>query len=398
MKLILKLIAGIILGILIGLFAPDWITRVLLTFKELFGQLLFFTIPLLILFFITSGIAGLPRNSGRLLGRTLGIAYSSTILAGVLAFLAASVIIPMLSAEATTVATDNGETLEPFLELEIPPLLGIMSALAAAFIFGLGIAATGATQLKQFFDEGRDVITSLLVTVIIPLLPLYIAGIFAELAAAGTVFETLQTFGIVLALAVALHWTWIVALFVIAGLRAGASPVGLIRNMLPAYFTALGTMSSAATIPVTLECAKKNGVRERVANFTIPLCATTHLAGSTITIVACAVAVMVMQDALAMPSLLSMLPFILMLGLVMLAAPGVPGGAVMAAVGLLGSMLGFGETAIALMIALYMAQDSLGTACNVTGDGAISLLVDSTDETAVAEKEVVGEGEADSRV
>jgi Na+/H+-dicarboxylate symporter len=252
-----------------------------------------------------------------------------------------------------------------------------MSALAAAFIFGLGIAASRAERLKLVFDEGRDVIRSLLVGVIIPLLPFYIAGVFAELAAAGTVFATLRTFGIVLALSIALHWVWIVVLFVIAGLRKGASPVKLISGMVPAYFTALGTMSSAATIPVTLQAARANGVRESVAAFTVPLCATTHLAGSTITIVSCAVAVMVLQDGLAVPSLLSMIPFILTLGVVMLAAPGVPGGAVMAAVGLLGSMLGFGETAIALMIALYMAQDSFGTACNVTGDGAIALIVDS---------------------
>ena len=381
MKLIAKLIAGIVLGTLLGLFAPDWIIKTLLTFKVLFGQLLFFTIPLLILFFITSGIAGLPQNSGRLLGRTLGTAYLSTIVAGVLAFFAASIVVPFLATASAEAATGgSGEALAPFIELQIPPLLGIMSALATAFIFGLGIAATGASQLKQLSDEGRDVIEKLLVVVIIPLLPFYIAGVFAELAAAGTVFETLRTFGVVLALSISLHWLWILCLFSLAGLRAGMSPFSLIRNMLPAYFTALGTMSSAATIPVTLQATRNNGVKEDIADFTVPLCATTHLAGSTITIVACAVAVMVIHDALALPSLLTMLPFILMLGIVMLAAPGVPGGAVMAAVGLLGSMLGFGETAIALMIALYMAQDSFGTACNVTGDGAIAVMVDQASQ------------------
>jgi Na+/H+-dicarboxylate symporter len=380
MKLILKLIAGIVFGILLGLFAPAWAVQLLLTFKVLFGQLLFFTIPLLILFFITSGIAGLPRNSGQLLGRTLGTAYLSTILAGILAFAVAAVVVPLLSAEAAATPVGNGDVLAPFIELEIPPLLGIMSALATAFIFGLGIAATGAMQLKQVFDEGRDVIEKLLVVVIIPLLPFYIAGVFAELAAAGTVFETLKTFGVVLVLSISLHWVWIMTLFIIAGLRAGASPLRLVRNMLPAYFTALGTMSSAATIPVTLQSVRNNEVKDEIASFTVPLCATTHLAGSTITIVACAVAVMVLHDALAVPSLLSMLPFIFMLGIVMLAAPGVPGGAVMSAVALLASMLGFGESAIALMIALYMAQDSFGTACNVTGDGAIAVMVDQASE------------------
>ncbi|QOC23123.1 dicarboxylate/amino acid:cation symporter [Wenzhouxiangella sp. AB-CW3] len=376
MKLILKLIAGIVLGILIGLFAPAWITQTLLTFRDLFGQLLFFTIPLLILFFITSGIAGLPRDSGVLLGRTLGTAYLSTILAGTLAFLVAAVVVPMLASGAGATPPPEGEALEAFFEIEIPPLFGIMTALATAFIFGLGITATDSHQLKTLFDQGRDVISKLLVAVIIPLLPFYIAGVFAELAAAGTVFETLQTFGVVLLLSIALHWAWIVTLFVVAGLQAGRSPLSLIRNMLPAYFTALGTMSSAATIPVTLQSTRNNGVKREVSSFTVPLCATTHLAGSTITIVACTVAVMVLHDALAMPTLWDMIPFILMLGIVMLAAPGVPGGAVMSAIALLTSMLGFGESAVALMIALYMAQDSFGTAANVTGDGAIAVMID----------------------
>ena len=377
MQLILKLIAGILGGILLGLFAPDALIRALLTFKELFGQLLFFTIPLLILFYITAGIAGLPKASGHLLGRTIGTAYASTILAGIMAFLIAAVVIPLLATAGGTAPVEEGSALEPFLRMDIPPVLSIMSALATAFIFGLGIAATSATTLKSVFEEGRDVIEKLLITVIIPLLPFYIAGVFAELAAAGTVFETLKTFGIVLLLSVALHWVWIGVLYSLAGMKSGRSPLSLIKNMLPAYVTALGTMSSAATIPVTLRCARNNSVREDIASFSIPLCATVHLAGSTITIVSCAVAVMVLSDGLAMPSLMTMLPFIFMLGLVMLAAPGVPGGAVMAAVGLLGSMLGFDETAIALMIALYMAQDSFGTACNVTGDGGIAVLVDS---------------------
>lgn len=377
MKLIGKLIAGILTGILIGLYAPTVIVQLLLTFKVLFGQLLFFTIPLLILFFITSGIAGLPRDSGKLLSGTLGLAYASTLAAGVLAFLAASAVMPLLAGGASVVNAQDAAVIEPLISISIPPLFGIMSALTAAFIFGLGITASGSDGLKRVFDEGRDVIKTLLLAVIIPFLPVYIAGVFAELAAAGTVFETLKAFGLVLVLSISLHWVWIVALFLIVALRVRRSPLPLVGRMMPAYFTALGTMSSAATIPVTLQSVRSNGVRSDIAGFTVPLCATTHLSGSTITIVATAVAVMVLHDALAVPSLLAMLPFILTLGVVMLAAPGVPGGAVMAAVGLLGSMLGFGETAIALMIALYMAQDSFGTACNVTGDGAIALLVDS---------------------
>ncbi len=380
MQLIVKLVAGIVLGILIGLFAPHGLTRALITFTALFGELLFFIIPLLILFFITSGIAALPRNSGRLLGRSLALAYSSTILAGILAFLLAALLVPLLTGSDASAPQAEAIVLLPFIQIDVPPVFGIMTALTLAFVFGLGIAATGADRLRDLSDQGRDVIKWLLITLIIPLLPFYIAGVFAELAAAGTVFATLRTFGVVLLLAVALHWSWISGLFVIAGLRAGRSPLVLVKNMLPAYFTALGTMSSAATIPVSLQCSRKNQVSEPVANFTVPLFATTHLAGSTITIVSCAVAVMTLQGGLEVPGLWTMLPFIFMLGLVMLAAPGVPGGAVMSAVGLLGSMLGFGESAVALMIALYMAQDSLGTACNVTCDGALALLVDSSQD------------------
>ncbi|EIW88437.1 MAG: dicarboxylate/amino acid:cation symporter [Alishewanella agri] len=378
MLLILKLVAGIVLGMLLGLYAPHWLTQILITFKALFGQLLFFTIPLLILFFITSGIAALPRNSGKLLGRTLGLAYVSTIAAGVLAFLIAALVIPMLAPAAADLAGTEGVNLVPYIEMNIPPVFSVMTALALAFVFGLGIASTRAVALQQLSDQGRDIIQLLLSKVIIPLLPLYIAGVFAQMAAAGTVFVTLKTFGIVLILAILLHWAWIITLFVIAGIKAGKSPFTLIRNMLPAYFTALGTMSSAATIPVSLQATKNNGVKDEVANFSVPLCATIHLSGSTITIVSCAVAVIMMKSNLEIPSLLTMIPFILTLGVVMLAAPGVPGGAVMSAVGLLGSMLGFGEGAIALMIALYMAQDSFGTACNVTGDGAIAVLVDKS--------------------
>lgn len=378
MSLIIKLIAGIVLGILAGLYAPVWLTQLLLTFKGLFGELLFFTIPLLILFFISSGIAALPRNSGKLLGRTLTIAYLSTIIAGTLAYFVAKLIVPMFATAKQDLTSATTTVLEPFIKMDIPPVFGVMTALALAFIFGLGIAATQAEHLKKISDQGRDIIQLLLEKVIIPLLPVYIAGVFAQMAASGSVFGTLKTFGIVLLLAVLMHWLWIIALYTLAGIKAGRSPFVLIKNMLPAYFTALGTMSSAATIPVALQATKNNGVKEDVANFTVPLCATIHLSGSTITIVTCAMAVISMQNGLDMPSFATILPFILMLGVVMLAAPGVPGGAVMSAVGLLASMLGFGDAAVALMIALYMAQDSFGTACNVTGDGAIAVLVDKS--------------------
>jgi len=376
MKLILKLMAGIVAGILLGLLAPEWLTRVLITIKALFGELLFFTIPLLILFFISSGIAALPGKSTQLLGRSIALAYTSTILAGALAFTVAAIIVPALTPAASVLDAGQAQVLLPYVSVTVPPVFNVMTALLLAFVFGLGIAATNAARLREVSDQGRDVIQWLLLKVIIPFLPVYIAGVFAEMAAAGTVFVTLRSFAIVLLMAVLLHWLWIVLLFVAAGIRTQRSPLALMRNMVPAYLTALGTMSSAATIPVALQCSKNNGVSEDVANFTVPLFATVHLSGSAITIVSCAVAVISMQSALQIPPLSLILPFLLTLGVVMLAAPGVPGGAVMSAVGLLSSMLGFGESALALMIALYLAQDSFGTACNVTGDGALALLLD----------------------
>ncbi|MGN5139794.1 dicarboxylate/amino acid:cation symporter [Aeromonas sp. 164P] len=375
MKLVLKLIAGILAGLLLGLYAPEWVARVLFTAKTVIGQLITFTIPLIILFFIMSGIASLPKNSGKLLGKTVALSYCSTILAGLFAFTVASHLIPQLTTAAEP-TTAEAVKLASYVNLEIPPLFGVMSALAAAFVFGIGISATQATDLRRVADQGRDIIDRLLAKVIIPLLPFYIAGVFVEMTVEGTVFATLKTFGVVLVMAILMHWIWLSVLFVGTGLALGRSPAQLIKNMLPAYFTALGTMSSAATIPVALQSSKNNGVSDGIANFTVPLCATIHLCGSTITLVTCATAVMFLSEHLAIPGIDTMLPFIMMLGVIMIAAPGAPGGGVMSALGLLTSMLGFGEASIALMIALYLAQDSFGTACNVTGDGVIALWAD----------------------
>ncbi|HDZ34523.1 dicarboxylate/amino acid:cation symporter [Pseudoalteromonas sp. AS84] len=383
MKLILKLIAGIVAGILVGLYVPITGVELLFTVKELIGQIISFTIPLIILFFIASGIAGLPKGSGHLLGKTVGFAYSSTIIAGTLAFLLVSAVIPFLSGGITfeaEVATEIGS----FIDLEIPPLMGVMTALVTAFVFGIGMSQLELDTLKKVSDQGRDVIDGLLSKVIIPALPFYIAGVFAEMTVAGTVVDTLQTFGVVLVAALVMHWLWLSVLYIATGILLKRNPIELVKNMLPAYFTALGTMSSAATIPVSLQSSKANNVKEDVANFTVPLCATIHLSGSTITIVTCAMAVMFLSPSMEVPSLMGMLPFIMMLGVVMIAAPGAPGGAVMSALGLLTSMLGFNEGAVALMIALYLAQDSFGTACNVTGDGIIALWVDRFSEKSSA--------------
>ncbi|MBM7632526.1 dicarboxylate/amino acid:cation symporter [Geomicrobium sediminis] len=378
MKLILKLLLGVIGGIVVGLIAvslPSWVMDAIVTFQMIFGQFLGFIIPFVILFFITSGVASMGAGSGKTLGLTTGIAYTSSVLAGVFALVIALVVLPLFITESVPmVGEEAGFT--PLFELEIDPALGVITALVMAFVFGIGIARTNSPTLKSFFDEGKNIIEKLLWKVVIPFLPFYIASIFAEMAADGTVWETLSSFALVLVLAIATHWLYLIGAFTIAGSVAGQNPFSALKNMLPAYFTGVGTMSSAATIPITVEATKKNRVRESMAETVIPLGANIHLAGSTITIVLAATTVMMMYGDLATPTVLGMLPFIFALAVIMIAAPGVPGGAVIASLGLLTTMLGFTEAAVGIMIAIYMAQDSFGTATNVTGDGAIALLVD----------------------
>ncbi|MCM3740817.1 dicarboxylate/amino acid:cation symporter [Oceanobacillus luteolus] len=375
MKLIGKLLIGIVSGIIIGLLVPEVVIRIIVTFKEFFGQFLGFAIPLIIIFYIVSGIASFGKESGKMLGITGALAYTSTILAGTLAFIVALIVIPTLVGNGGGQAEETAG-FEPIFELAIDPITGVMTALILAFVFGIGITRTKSPTLRAFFDEGKEIIERLIWKVIIPILPFYIASIFAEIAADGAVVQTLQTFGLVLVTAIVIHWVWLVILYSVAGAVAGRNPFKSLKNMLPAYFTGLGTMSSAATIPVTVRASKSNKVSDGVADSAVPLCATIHLSGSTVTLVMCSVAVMVLSNNLDIPTFGMMLPFILMLGIIMIAAPGVPGGAVMAALGLLSTMLGFDETALGLMIALYMAQDSFGTATNVTGDGAIAMMVD----------------------
>ena len=254
--------------------------------------------------------------------------------------------------------------------------MGVLTALITAFLFGIYAIKTESNMIVTLFKEGSKITEVVIEYILIPFLPIYIAGIFAEMTAQGTVMSVMKVFGFVLIAAIIMHWIWLTVLYFTAGFLRKENPLNLVKNMLPAYFTALGTMSSAATIPVTLTQAKSNGVSEGVANFSIPLLATIHLSGSTITLVSCSTAAMLVLPQLDLVSIPTMIGFILMLGIIMIAAPGVPGGSVMAASGILASILGFGEGAIGLMIALYMAQDGFGTATNVTGDGAISLIVD----------------------
>lgn len=371
-----RIVLAIVLGILIGLVAPNPFIRIFATFNGLFGNFLGFIIPLLIIGFIVPGIGAIGKGAGKVLGWTAAIAYISTIGAGLLAFVTAKTLYPSILANQSLKEFANPEDalLKSYFNIEMEPLMGIMTALLLSFVIGIGIAAIKSDLLLKLSTDFRDIIHLVIEKVIIPLLPVHIFGIFANMTNAGQVGSILSIFIKVFAMIIILHIVYLIIQYTIAGSVQKRNPFSMLKTMSPAYFTALGTQSSAATIPVTLKQAKQVIKMERVADFTVPLLATIHLSGSTITLVSCSMAVMFMQGqgyAFA-----TMLPFILMLGITMVAAPGVPGGAVMAAIGLLESMLGFGPTMTALMIALYITQDSFGTACNVTGDGAITAIMD----------------------
>lgn len=370
-----KIIIAIIAGIGIGLISPDWIIRIFLTFNGIFSQFLGFAIPLIILGLVTTAIADIGKGAGKMLLLTVAIAYGSTILAGVISYLTGAAIFPsMIDSSSSPDAISSAKELTPYFSVNIPPLMNVMTALVLAFVLGLGLAALKTDTLKNAAHDFENIIVKTIKTAIIPLLPLYIFGIFLNMTYAGQVFGILTVFIKIIGIIFLIHIGILLLQFCIAGGLAKKSPLKLLWTMMPAYFTALGTQSSAATIPVTLEQTKKNGVSEDIAGFTIPLCATIHMSGSTLKIVACALALMIMKD---MPYDFGMFAgFICMLAITMVAAPGVPGGAIMASLGVLQSMLGFDQEAQALMIALYIAMDSFGTACNVTGDGAIAIIVD----------------------
>ena len=373
--LLTRIIIAIILGVLLGLFLPDQLVRIFITFNSIFSELLSFSIPLIIIGLVTIAIADIGKGAGRMLLITALIAYGATLFSGFLAYFTGANIFPKLIDSQSSVdqITDIQELL-PYFVVRIPPLMNVMTALILSFVVGLGIANLQTNALKNVAQEFQIVIIKLINKVIIPLLPIYIFGIFLNMTNTGQVASILIVFAKIIGVIFIMHIFLLILQFVIAGGIVKRNPFLLLYHMLPAYFTALGTQSSAATIPVTLKQTEKNGVSEDVAGFVIPLCATIHLSGSTMKIVACALALMIMQDMSF--DFATFAGFIFMLGITMVAAPGVPGGAIMASLGVLQSILGFDESAQALMIALYIAMDSFGTACNVTGDGAIALIID----------------------
>ena len=369
-----RIIIAMILGMLLGGYLPVKVIRAFSTFNGLFSQFLGFIIPLLILGLVAPAIADIGKKAGRMLLGTTALAYTATIISGFAAYFTADGIFPSLIESGTlSTATAQGQDAAPYFSIEIAPLMGVMTALILAFVLGLGMANLCGMALHAAFNDFRDIIYRTIGKVIIPLLPIFIFGIVLNMSYSGQALSILNVFIKIIGIIFLLHIGVLLFQYCVAGLIARQNPLLMLWRMLPAYITALGTQSSAATIPVTLRQTIANGVNKDVAGFVVPLCATIHLSGSTLKIVACAIALMLMQGNPV--EFTHLAGFILMLGVVMVAAPGVPGGAIMAALGVLHSMLGFGDNEQALMIALYITMDNFGTACNVTGDGALAVII-----------------------
>ncbi|MGP2494613.1 dicarboxylate/amino acid:cation symporter [Schaalia turicensis] len=353
---------------------PVAVGRVFATFSAIFSQFLSFSIPLIIIGLVTPAIADLGRGAGKWLGITAALAYTSTLFAGFLTYLVTATVFPKLLSNGLADVTEPGSALESFFTIEMPAAVPVMTALLLSFVVGIGLAMIPRGVMRKGFIEFRAIITKLIERIIIPLLPLHIFGIFLNLTYTGEAWDIMRTLVRVVVVVLLLEIVILLTQYIVAGAIGKKNPITSLLTMMPAYLTALGTSSSAATIPVTLRQAKKNGISDAVASFTIPLCATIHLAGSTSKIFAFAFAIVITQGIDVSP--VQWVGFIFMLGITMIAAPGVPGGAIMAATGLLSSMLGFDDAQVALMIATYIALDSFGTATNVTGDGAIAIIVD----------------------
>mgnify|MGYP004602521981 FL=1 len=370
-----KIIVAIILGICLGMFTPETPVRIFVTFNGLFSEFLGFLIPLIIVGLVTPAIAEIGKGAGKMLLVTAMLAYGATIFSGFLTYGVGESVFPsLISDDLKLTQISQADGVKPYFTVAIPASLNVMTSLVMAFTFGLGIAHLGTQSLKNVFSEFRDIITMTIQSVVLPLLPIYIFGIFFNMTFSGEVFKVLSVFVKIIGVIFIMHIFLLILQYTIASIFVHKNPLRMLGRMMPAYFTALGTQSSAATIPVTMRQTILNGVHKDIAGFVIPLCATIHLSGSTMKIVACALALMMMQGMAYDFQMIA--GFIMMLGITMVAAPGVPGGAIMAALGILSSMLGFDQQALALMIALYIAMDSFGTACNVTGDGALALIVD----------------------
>ena len=393
-----KLLIAIVVGILVGQFLPDWFGRIIVTASGIFSNFLKFIIPLMIVAYVTKGIADLKGGAGKLLLITVAIAYGSTLIFGSASYLVSSSLFPSFMSEGALeqIAAASGSGLTPYFSINIPPLLDTLSAVTLAFVLGLCLSVLRdrgsiSDTLYNCVQDLSGIIDQVLAVVIIPLLPLYICGTFADMTKSGKTFAILGILWKVFLVVIIMHLVCIAIQFTVAGAVSHKNVFTLIKNQIPGYTTAVGTQSSAATIPVNLKCAEKDGICPQISNFVVPLCANIHMAGSMITIVACATAVCLMNQIPI--SLATVVPFIMMLGVAMVASPGAPGGSIMTALPFLymifGKELGDPNGPIcALMVALYITQDSFGTACNVSGDNAIGVVVDTIYKKFIAKGEV----------
>lgn len=393
--LVPKLIIAIVIGILIGQFLPESVCRFVVTLSGIFGSFLKFVIPLMILAYVTMGIADLSQGAGKLLLITVLIAYGSTIVAGSGSYLVSSTLFPsFISADALAqIEATARNSVDSFFSIALPPVIDTLSAVVLAFILGLCMSAMRGKEigdtLYNSFKDFSTIIDKVLHKAIIPLLPLFICGTFVDMTKSGRTFVILGILWKVFVVVIIMHLIIITIQFTVAGAVSKKNPFVLIKNQIPAYTTAIGTQSSAATIPVNLECAKNDGVSEEIRNFVVPLCANIHMAGSMITIVACATAVCLMNKIPI--GLHTVVPFVMTLGIAMVASPGAPGGSIMTALPFLymifGKELGNTDGPIcALMVALYITQDSFGTACNVSGDNAIGVVVETIYQKFILKK------------
>lgn len=371
--LILKLLLGVIVGLFIGMNCNEKSIQVFMSLKYILGQIIFYSVPLIIVGFITPAITGLKQNANKLLSTALIIAYFSSIGAAFMSMIMGYVLIPGLN-----IATDvqgAKELPEILFKLDIPPMFSVMTALVTSILFGLAIIWTQSETLEKIFVELNNIMMVIVTKVIVPILPFFITATFATLAYEGAIIYQLPVFIKAIAIVLVMHYVWLAVLYGIAGGISKSNPLEVLKHYGPAYLTAVGTMSSAATLPISLECARKSKVLDReITDFAIPIGATIHLCGSVLTEVFFVMTVSKIMTG-SLPSVGTMVLFIILLGIFAVGAPGVPGGTVMASLGLIISVLGFDQSATALMLTIFALQDSFGTACNVTGDGAIALML-----------------------
>lgn len=370
-----KVVIAIVIGALLGLILPDVIVRILKTFNVLFAQLLKFVVPLLVLGLVTPSIANLGRGAGKMLLTVMLIAYCSTVIGALFSYTCASNLLPMYltPGELSGDAVAEKEFL-PYIDLKIPPVCDIMTALVLSFVVGVGIIFTDAKGLKKGFEEFGEIVKLTIENVIIPFLPVYIFTMICEMSARGVIDVVLGTGFKVILTGVVLSILYLVVQYCIAGIIARRNPFKMLWNVIPAYLTGFSICSSSACIPVTYECTLKNGVRKDIADFVIPLCSTVHMCGSTIKLTVTSVAVAYMFGEPITFGLF--MQFALMQAIAAVAAPGVMGGVLMASVGLLGTVLGFSDTMTTLMMTIYLALDGYGPAVNVSGDAAIAVIAD----------------------